>query len=243
MLGEFLDFDTLRERISSGPRANKNLVELLKEMGWKGDSRESSIKQLIAGLSGQAEHVSRQQNMNRAEALAYYVFRSGALPAREKHRIFGHVESEEKLKTPVVNYLKEQHYRVVEEVRIGKSTADLVGCRDLLIGKDIVAIELKTDPIQMRRFLDQTTDYQAGADWVYLGSTVYGLIGYLRSTRGSNFDGLSRKLRHNDVGLLLIDISRSRNPCRKIIGAGRGLINPETRKSVIRQCEAKRSLC
>lgn len=93
MLGGFLDFVILKKRISSGPRASKNVVGLLEEMGWKGESRGRSLEQLATELSEQVEHVSRQRGMNRTEALADYVLYSEALPTREKYHIFGHVES------------------------------------------------------------------------------------------------------------------------------------------------------
>lgn len=175
------------------------------------------------------------------EVIVLTILAKDLLPEREIFKIFGHVKTEKKLKEPVARFFKDQNYKVFQEIEIGKSRADLVGYKPGLrgLGREIVAIELKVNPNEMKRFLDQVTDYQAGADKVYLGTTPYTVLKYLLKYGKRHFDPdiLESKLEKVGVGLIIVDLTNREEPCRITIKAQ----NTETKKKIyeatIEQCE------
>ncbi len=104
---------------------------------------------------------------------------------------------------PVVDYFKNQGYKVSQEVRIGFFRADIVAFKE----GSVVAVELKLK--NWKRAIIQAKNYQLGADFVYLAIPLMKSYSILRKAQ--------IKLEKEGIGLLIINEKTCR--VNKIIDA------------------------
>lgn len=121
----------------------------------------------------------------------------------------GHVQKEDKLKLPVARHFSDKGYVIFEEVRIGKSRADLLAFHGQL--SETVAIEVKSKMEALKTALEQLTDYQLGVNKCYLGTTSACVIKYIEKC-GEPIKPyiLEEKLKSIGVGLLIVDYTAGR---------------------------------
>lgn len=191
----------------------KNIDKVLEALLYPGNIKNLSRSQKLDALRAQAEHCIKVNPnlkfLTAKDVIVVYAWDELRHSSkREAERIFGHVKGEKKLKLPMAMYFRDKGYNVFEEVRISKSQADLLAFPSSGWSPETIGIELKTEVAQLRRALDQLTDYRVGVDKCYLGTTAYCVIDYIRAscTRGSiKADILKEKLESIGVGLFTID--------------------------------------
>ncbi len=95
-----------------------------------------------------------------------------------------------------------------------------------------VAVEIKTNPVEMKRFLDQLTDYAKAADEIYLAATPYAIVQYLHKYGRSWYSPkiLEDKLEDVGAGLLLVDMSRGEEQCSLIMWRAKTAERRRTRR-------------
>ncbi|MDE3243393.1 MAG: hypothetical protein KGO52_11815, partial [Nitrospirota bacterium] len=126
------------------------------------------------------------------------------IPGEHFYLIFGPDEEYETTK-PVARFFYKQGYTIFTEVPIGKSRADLVAYNR---GGEpqLIAVELKTKVVQLKKCFAQLMDYQTGADAVYLATTPGCVIKYLAADRDEiNPQALEEELHKCGAGLIILD--------------------------------------
>ena len=244
----YLEADEILLRVSSGKRGPTNLQTLLEESKYPvRNVKNLRMEELRGKLLSHADYRrSVDDELSRLEPeeiIALTILESRGLPQRTKEEIFGHVSNERDLKPPVAEWLKDNKgVEVYSEVKIGKSVADLVGCKDRVWGKKLIAVEIKTDPEEMKRFLDQVTDYLMAADEVYLAATPYAITRYLYKYGKSWYDPkvLENKLGLVGTGLMVVDMSRGEDQCWTEIEYENDRNEKDKRDEIIRAAKEKK---
>jgi predicted DsbA family dithiol-disulfide isomerase len=117
---------------------------------------------------------------------------------------------EAELTLPVEMWLLDRGYDSFTEVPIGKNRIDVLGVHSKT--GEVVGIELKNDLSQMKRGVDQITEFGQFCDRMYLGVTPALAARYLaehgnhRDTSGWDPRFLDDKLSSIQAGLLLVDV-------------------------------------
>ena len=235
----YLEADEILTRVSKGKRGPKNLRTLLSFLKWPGEIESLTVEESIEMLLRQAKYVKEQRRdlakLNHQEVTALSILESD-LPLQVKQEVFGDAASEEHLKAPVAKFLGEKGFAAYEEVKIGKSKADLVGWRKAWsIQNKLWAIELKVNPDEMKRSLDQITDYGKAADETFLGATPFAIIRYLRKYGRSWYSNelLEEKLEKVGAGLIVVDMGRGENQCWVEIEGKNELTDSEKKDEIV----------
>lgn len=180
--------------------------------------KRMQVEDKVAVLGDHIPHLARVKNSEwsgseREEIFAAGLFLSKA-SAGEKAKVFCPVKKEEDLRGPIRGWLEGQKLAVHDEVPMGTSRVDVVGYRpeSLWHGAErVVAVELKNQLSQLKRGLDQMTNYSEYAHEVYLACTpalaASYLRGHFRAREVGQWDpnALERKLQKFGFGLLLVE--------------------------------------
>lgn len=175
------------------------------------------MKEKLAALQEHIPHLQRLNNSEwrgcePAEIFAAGIFLSKTSGA-DKASIFCPVAREEDLRQPIRDWLGGDKLEPHDEVPMGQSRVDVVGHKPagFLSSERIIAVELKNQLAQLKRGLDQMTNYSDYAHHVYLACTPALAATYLRNHFNAKEVGrwdpkaLDRKLEKFGVGLLLVE--------------------------------------
>ncbi len=128
------------------------------------------------------------------------------LPATVRDHVFGHVPREADLRGPTVAHFEAKSHRLFHEVKLGKSTIDLVAryTRGLFGRQFVVGLELKARYAALVRAIEQLTDFAPWLDSLFLVTTPGALLTYEAKT-GSELppNQFLGKLTGNAINLLI----------------------------------------
>ncbi|GAB5546204.1 MAG: hypothetical protein SangKO_059640 [Sandaracinaceae bacterium] len=180
--------------------------------------KRMKAKDKAAALAEHIPHLARMRNSEWQKCSAPEIFAAGLFlskaKAEEKAKVFCPVKREEDLRKPVRKWLAKQKLAAHDEVPMGQSRVDLAGHKlGSFFGgpEQIVAVELKNQLSQLKRGLDQMTNYSDYAHEVYLACTPALAASYLRGHFNAKDvgrwdpDALNRKLSKFGIGLLLVE--------------------------------------
>lgn len=134
-------------------------------------------------------------------------------PAKAKAALFSPVKQEEALRKPIRAWLERANLVAHDEVPMGTSRVDVVGYQPKTFWKveHVVSVELKNQLSQLKRGLDQMTNYADYSHQVYLACTPALAASYLlqhfKAKEVGEWDpkALERKLEKFGIGLLLVE--------------------------------------
>ena len=216
----FIPFEDVFPKIF---KTRERIVGVLKELKFPHTRQLSSYSDelLKDKLYRQAEHwkdvdesLSRFSVLDVILSAAYRSFTPTV-----KREVFGGVQKESELLPIVANdYVKEGYKKLFTEVPMGKSIADLLAIKKGLLGRKMVAVELKARGEEVKRLYDQVTDYRRYVDKVVVAITPECAIEYtLKYSEGADPDILKDKLDKLDVELMMVDATSGEEP--RIINA------------------------
>jgi len=214
----FIGTEEILRRLCAGEDGFGNVNRILKKMKFQQDTRgmtvQECLQQLLKLIAAKKKEFDKLDAFSTEQLVGLWALFNSSFPLRTINYIFGHADEEWKIKKPVEDYFKTQGFDVFSEIPIGRSRADLVLRKQNVFGTSLVAIELKTHSNEMKRALDQLTDYSKVVDRVYLATTSVCILKYQEGSGEKITDiRLLEKLESIGSGLILVDLSSSGKEC------------------------------
>ncbi len=209
----YLPLSVFLERMVKRPASVDALLKVMDFPGMPGSVSGLSVEEKLGKARSQALHLKNElleykclsvEDILMCECYQAFTNSEFKVPGDHFAMVFGPVEESETAK-PVARYFYGQGYTIFTEVPIGKSRADLVAYNRE--GEpQLIAVELKTKVVQLKKCFAQLMDYETGADQVYLATTPGCVIKYLTADVDEvNPHALEEELRRCGAGLLILD--------------------------------------
>ncbi|MEO7032868.1 MAG: hypothetical protein ABI548_03470 [Polyangiaceae bacterium] len=192
------------------------LVKVLEVPGKPAQLKRLSNPEKFSAIEAQALHLQRiptsqWRGVELPEIIAGSLWHSD-LPDRDVFAVFHAVKKEAHLAEAVAGWLREKGMRAYAEVPMGTKRPDLVGHRPggLFSSHRVVSVELKNEPSQLKRGLDQMTTFGDYSHHVYMACTPALGAEYLHAHAASHSvkhwdpEVLNRKLTDFGFGLLIV---------------------------------------
>lgn len=240
----YVPYDAFIGRLGKRPPSVDALLAHMDYPGVPGSVRNLNTDEKLAKALSQAAHLKNElpeyKALSPEDILVwecYETFTTGRyrIPAEHFELLFG-PDEEHEITKPFARALYRLGYSIFLEVPIGKSRADIVAyktegeCR-------ILALELKTKVVQLKKCFAQLMDYQTGVDEVYLGTTPGAIIKYLTADVDEvDPRMLEQELRKCGAGLMVFDFATGE--CKTVMKPpGLGRPRKDTRDWLLQRCE------